>query len=93
MTSILEKDSGTFAGIKMPQDSSTFDLAKLVVPSGTTLVAVVNPNNPNGRTFDMTPLPELLLHYPETYSLVDEAFVGMAGQSVAAWVPRYRIIW
>jgi len=74
----------------LPQDNFTFDLAKLVVPSGTTLVAIVNPNNPNGGTFDMTPLPDLLARYPETYFLVDEAFVGMAGQSVAAWVPRYR---
>ncbi len=74
----------------LPEDNFTFDLAKLVVPSGTTLVAIVNPNNPHGGTFDMTPLSELLVRYPETYFLVDEAFVGMAGQSVASWVPRYR---
>ncbi len=74
----------------LPLDNFTFDLAKLVVPSGTTLVAIVNPNNPNGGTFNMTPLPDLLASYPETYFLVDEAFVGMAGQSVASWVPRYR---
>jgi histidinol-phosphate aminotransferase len=74
----------------LPEDNFTFDLAKLVVPSGTTLVAIVNPNNPNGGTFDMTPLPDLLMRHPETYFLVDEAFVGMAGESVASWVPRYR---
>jgi histidinol-phosphate aminotransferase len=74
----------------LPQDNFTFDLAKLVVPSGTTLVAIVNPNNPNGGTFNMTPLPDLLARYPETYFLVDEAFVGMAGESVASWVPRHR---
>jgi histidinol-phosphate aminotransferase len=50
----------------------------------------VNPNNPSGGTFDMEPLPELLARYPQTHFLVDEAFVGMAGQSVASWVPRYR---
>lgn len=74
----------------LPQEGFTFDLAKLTVPPGTTLVAIVNPNNPNGGTFDMTPLPELLSRNPETHFLVDEAFVGMAGQSVASWVPRYR---
>jgi histidinol-phosphate aminotransferase len=73
-----------------PQENFTFDLAKLVVPPGTTLLAIVNPNNPNGGTFDMEPLPELLARYPQTHFLVDEAFVGMAGQSVASWVPRYR---
>ncbi len=74
----------------LPQDNFTFDLTKLAVPSGTTLVAIVNPNNPNSGTFDMTPLSELLVRYPETYFLVDEAFVGMAGESVASWVPRHR---
>lgn len=74
----------------LPQDNFAFDLAKLAVPSGTTLVAIVNPNNPNGGTFDMSPLPGLLARHPDTYFLVDEAFVGMAGESVASWVPRYR---
>jgi histidinol-phosphate aminotransferase len=73
-----------------PQEDFTFDLAKLVAPPGTTLLAIVNPNNPSGGTFDMEPLPELLARYPQTHFLVDEAFVGMAGQSVASWVPRYR---
>jgi len=74
----------------LPQDNFSFDLARLTVPPDTTLVAIVNPNNPNGGTFDMTPLPDLLARYPNTHFLVDEAFVGMAGQSVASWVPRYR---
>jgi len=74
----------------LPQKDFSFDLSTLTIPSGTTLVAIVNPNNPNGGTFDMAPLPDLLARYPDTQFLVDEAFVGMAGQSVASWVPRYR---
>jgi len=74
----------------LPREDFTFDLAKLTVPPRTTLVALVNPNNPNGGTFDMTPLPDLLGRYPDTQFLVDEAFVGMAGQSVASWVPRFQ---
>lgn len=74
----------------LPQDNFSFDLAKLTIPPDTTLVAIVNPNNPNGGTFDMAPLPDLLARYPRTHFLIDEAFVGMAGQSVAAWVPSYR---
>ncbi len=73
-----------------PQEDFTFDLTKLTIPPGTTLVTIVNPNNPNGGTFDMAPLPDLLARHPDTHFLVDEAFVGMAGRSVASWVPRYR---
>jgi histidinol-phosphate aminotransferase len=72
-----------------PEKDFIFDLAELVIPEGTTLAVIVNPNNPNGGTFDMAPLPELLRRHPGTYFLVDEAFIGLAGQSVAHWVPAY----
>jgi histidinol-phosphate aminotransferase len=73
----------------LPENDFTFDLADLQIPDGTTLVVIVNPNNPNGGIFDMTPLPELLQRYPNTRFLVDEAFIGLAGQSVAHLVARY----
>ena len=66
-----------------PEDGFGHDLSRLEVPPGTTLVVIVNPNNPNGGTFDMTPLPELLQRHPDTYFLVDEAFIGLAGHPVA----------
>ena len=66
-----------------------YDLRDLVVPDGTTLVVIVNPNNPNGSIFDMTPLPDLLIRYPQTRFLVDEAFIGLAGQTVVHLVPRF----
>jgi histidinol-phosphate aminotransferase len=72
-----------------PENGFAFDLERLEVPAGTTLAAIVNPNNPNGGTFDMAPLPDLLRKYPATRFLVDEAFIGLAGQSVAHLVPRY----
>jgi histidinol-phosphate aminotransferase len=86
-TEIAESYSETYL---LPQSDFTFDLSTLTIPSGTTLVAIVNPNNPNGGTSDMAPLPDLLARYPDTQFVVDEAFVGMAGQSVASWVPRFR---
>jgi hypothetical protein len=43
-----------------PERDFAFDLAELQVPAGTTLVVLVNPNNPNGGVLDMRPLPELL---------------------------------
>ena len=73
----------------LPENDFAFDLAQLEVPPGTTLGVIVNPNNPNGGTFDMAPLPDLLRHHPDTRFLVDEAFIGLAGRSVAHLVPAH----
>jgi histidinol-phosphate aminotransferase len=72
-----------------PEKDFAFDLAELEIPAGTSLAVIVNPNNPNGGTFDMAPLPSLLERYPATRFLVDEAFIGLAGQTVAHWVAHY----
>jgi histidinol-phosphate aminotransferase len=66
-----------------------FDLNDMEIPAGTTLAVIVNPNNPNGGIFDMAPLPGLLRRHPSTLFLVDEAFIGLAGQSVAHLVPEH----
>ena len=73
----------------LPEQEFVFDLAQLAIPEGTTLAVIVNPNNPNGGIFDMTPLPALLARHPQTKFLVDEAFIGLAGQSVASRVPQH----
>ena len=72
-----------------PGQDFAFDLGDLQIPPDTTIVVIVNPNNPNGGTFDMEPLPALLQNHPNTWFLVDEAFIGMAGESVAHLVPQY----
>jgi histidinol-phosphate aminotransferase len=72
-----------------PADEFAYDLGDLRVPERTTLVVIVNPNNPNGGTLDMAPLPRLLEAHPGVYFLVDEAFIGLAGESVAGLVPRH----
>lgn len=72
-----------------PENNFAFDLAQLEIPAGTTLVVIVNPNNPTGGTFDMTPLPDLLRRYPDTRFLVDEAFIGLAGKTVVPLVPAH----
>jgi histidinol-phosphate aminotransferase len=72
-----------------PQRDFTFDLARLEVPRGTSLVVIVNPNNPNGGTFDTAPLPDLLRRHPGTAFLVDEAFIDLGGDSVAPLVERH----
>lgn len=82
--------AGTYTETRLlPEQDFAFDLSELTVPDGTTLAVIVNPNNPNGGIFDMTPLPKLLQRYPETCFLVDEAFIGLAGESVAHLVPEY----
>lgn len=73
----------------LPEREFGYDLARLRLPAGTTLAVIVNPNNPTGGTFEMAPLPDLLRHYPDTRFLVDEAFIGLSGQSVAHLVPQY----
>jgi histidinol-phosphate aminotransferase len=72
-----------------PQRNFAFDLARLEVPRGSSLVVIVNPNNPNGGTFDMAPLPDLLRRHPGTSFLVDEAFIDLGGSSVAPLVERH----
>jgi histidinol-phosphate aminotransferase len=67
----------------LPEKDFAFDLAEMAIPQNTTLAVIANPDNPNGGIFDMTPLPELLHRYPETHVLIDEAFIGLARQSVA----------
>jgi len=74
----------------LPERGFSFDLADLDIPDGTTLAVIVNPNNPNGGIFDMAPLAGLLHTHPRTRFLVDEAFIGLAGESVASWVPGHR---
>jgi histidinol-phosphate aminotransferase len=72
-----------------PETGFSYELGQLQVPAGTTMVAIVNPNNPTGRPFDMTPLPSLLQRYPDTLFLVDEAFIDFGGESVVALVTRF----
>jgi len=72
-----------------PERGFAFDLADLRIPEGTTLAVIVNPNNPNGGTFDMAPMTSLLRRHPDTFFLVDEAFIGLSGNSVAHLVPDH----
>jgi histidinol-phosphate aminotransferase len=72
-----------------PENDFAFDLSRLRIPPGTTLVVIVNPNSPSGCTYDMRPLPDLLNRHPRTLFLVDEAFIGFAGESVVPLVVRH----
>ncbi len=72
-----------------PEGDFRFDLNELKIPGGTTLVTIVNPNNPNGLASNVDVLPKLLVRHPDVLFLVDEAFIGVAGASVAHLVPHH----
>jgi histidinol-phosphate aminotransferase len=88
--SLFPEIAGSYSETRLlPEASFAFDLEELELPNGTTLVAIVNPNNPNGGTFDTTSLPDLLRRHPEVWFLVDEAFIDLGGASVAHLVPEH----
>lgn len=72
-----------------PDQDFRFNLAGLAIPPGTTLAVIVNPNNPNGLSVNMAAMPGLLRRYPDTMFIVDEAFIGLAGQSVVGLVAHH----
>jgi histidinol-phosphate aminotransferase len=89
--SLFPEIAGRFTETRLPpEDDFKYDLGRLQVPIDTSLLVIVNPNNPNGSTFDMSPLPGLLERHPDTWFLVDEAFIGLAGQSVVSLVAEHR---
>lgn len=71
------------------EEEFAFDLADLHIPRGTTLAAIVNPNNPTGTVVDTSPLPELLRTHPDVRFLVDGAFIDFAGRSVVGLVAEH----
>jgi histidinol-phosphate aminotransferase len=89
--SLFPEIAGRYSETRLhPDKDFSFDVSELRIPDGTTLVVIVNPNNPTGGTFDMGPLPNLLRRHFDIPFLVDEAFIGLAGQSVAHLVPQYQ---
>lgn len=73
----------------LPEREFDLDLSEIVVPPETSLLVLVNANNPTGRGLDLRALPALLDRHPGLWVLVDEAFGEFAPGSVAALVPRY----
>lgn len=73
-----------------PENDFQFDLRELDVPDDTTLVVIVNPNNPNGCGFELEPLLDVVEANPETDFLIDEAFVDFIEASAAPLVPDYE---
>ena len=87
---LFQEIAGEYTETRLrPEADFRLDLRELEIPDETTLVVVVNPNNPNGGAFDVDPLPSLLEANPGTRFLVDEAFVDFVDASVANLVPEH----
>lgn len=81
-------DRKTYTRLEEP-DGFQLHLSDLRIPEDTTLAIIVNPNNPNGSTLDLTENLALLERHPRTMFLVDEAFIEFGGRSVASLVPHH----
>lgn len=88
--SLFPEIAGKYTQTTMqPEKDFSLSLSDLQIPQDTTLFVIVNPNNPNGSTFNMDPFPELLKKHSETIFIVDEAFIGVSGTSVVHLVPKF----
>jgi histidinol-phosphate aminotransferase len=57
------------------KENFNYDITKLEIPKATTLVAIINPNNPTGNKFNINENIQLIDRNPNTLFLIDEAFI------------------
>ena len=69
----------TFTYLKEERDF-LIDLSDIEIPKGTTLMTIVNPNNPTGGLFNIKDSLELVEDNPKTMFLIDEAFIEFGGK-------------
>ena len=62
------------------KESFCYDIKKLEIPIETTLVAIINPNNPTGNEFNINENIQLIDRHPNTLFLIDEAFIEFVNQ-------------
>jgi histidinol-phosphate aminotransferase len=58
-----------------------FDMKEFEIPSDSTLVVIVNPNNPTGAVFDIKENVSVIKKYPHVMFLIDEAFIEFGGEA------------
>lgn len=78
----------TFTYLK-EEDDFLMDLSDLKIPKNTTLVPIVNPNNPTGGIFNIKEALELVKDNPKTMFLIDEAFIEFGGKTAVDLPERY----
>ena len=78
----------TFTYLKEENDF-LIDISKVKIPRGTTLVPIVNPNNPTGGIFNIKDSLDLIEDNPKTMFLIDEAFIEFGGKPAVDLPERY----
>ena len=69
-----------------------FDIRRLEIPDGTTLVVIVNPNNPTGAVMNIRENVTLIQKHPDTMFLIDEAFIEFGGETATGLISKYKNI-
>jgi histidinol-phosphate aminotransferase len=84
---IAENKTYTFLDEK---EDFLFDMKKLDMPKDTTLVVIVNLNNPTGTVFDIKENLGIIERYHDTMFLIDEAFIEFGGKPAVDLIFKYR---
>ena len=79
----------TFSYLREEREFS-MDLSELEIPKQTTLMPVVNPNNPTGGLFNIKDSLELIEDNPKTMFLIDEAFIEFGGKTAVDLPEQYN---
>jgi histidinol-phosphate aminotransferase len=66
-----------------------YDITELEFSDDTSMVVIVNPNNPTGTQFNIKENTDLIKRHPRTIFLVDEAFIEFGGESAADLIFKY----
>jgi histidinol-phosphate aminotransferase len=84
---IAENKTYTFLDEK---EDFLFDMKKIDMPKDTTLVVIVNLNNPTGTVFDIKENLGIIERYTDTMFLIDEAFIEFGGKPAVDLIFKYR---
>ena len=87
---IFEKTSEekTFTYLEEEKDF-LINLSEVKIPKRTTLMPIVNPNNPTGSLFNINDSLELVEDNPKTMFLIDEAFIEFGGKPAVDLPEQY----
>ena len=72
------------------EEDFQMNIKRLEIPDSTTLAVIVNPNNPNGALFDIMNNTSIIERHPDTFFLIDEAFIEFGGITAAPLITKYN---
>ncbi len=66
-----------------------FDLFQSAITEDTSLIVIINPNNPTGTPVDLNQIEAILANNPETPVIVDEAYYEYTGITTIGFLEKY----